>query len=295
MMFENCLFLSICDGDTYTRLVNNLFKSLKYYHPKIKTACFSKTIIENSDIFLDINKYYKTLNIVNNNTLNDFNLSTQDIGEGPHVGYSFKISLISLLESNIIKDYEKIIYLDGDSECVSEMYMDDSIKKSKVFTAFCQSIITQNPSIMNRIHNKWYWNGKYFYEWQNFAKHHNIKEWKNVNGGLYVINTNYIQTLKNNFIKWNREIMSFFNTKILSHNDELIMSLIQATEEGYNTPDIARNGISQINTSEDFKQVKKTKIFHYYPWFFSNEEETPIKVNATCVHSPGSKHELINQ
>jgi len=292
-MFENCLFLSICDSDTYIKMTNNLFRSLKYYHSKIKTACFSKTRIENSDIFLDINKYYKTLNIVNNNTLNDFNLSTQDIGEGPHVGYSFKIGLMSLLETNIRNDYEKIIYLDADSECVDEMHMDDTIKKAKVFTAFCQSIVTQNISVSSRINNDWYWNGKYFYEWQKFAKYYNIKEWKNVNGGLYIVNTNYTQTLKNHFVEWNRKIMSFFNSASLTHNDELVMSLIHATEEGYNGPDIARNGISQINTSENFDKIKEIKKFNYYPWFFSNEEDMPINVKATCVHSPGSKEQFI--
>lgn len=292
-MIENCLFLCISDGSSYEKMTSNLFRSLKYFNPSITTACFSNNPIDYCDIYLNLNLFYNKINSEKSyKNLNDFNLGTNDtVGSGKdHVGYSFKIGLISLLPSNIINNYKKIIYLDSDAECVDPLTIDQSIKESKIYAGWCQSIITNNAHIQNRIDKNWFWNGKYFYEWQKFAKYHSISEWKNTNGGLYVIETNYINELKKTFIKWNLAIKNFFNSSVF-HNDELVMSLILATEEGYNTPNIINNNICQLNINHyDFEKIRKTKEFYYSPWFCSDDVEIPIKVKGTCVHSPGSKN-----
>jgi hypothetical protein len=288
-MLDDCLFLAIGDGERYDNMANNLFKSLKFYNNNVKTLYIGFKEIKNCDIFLDINSLYDETQ-TNNHNLNDFNIGVDFfVGSNPHIGYSFKIGLISKIPNYILKDFKKIIYIDSDSECVQEILFDESIRNSKVYAAWDQSIVTKNINIANNINKKWKWNNRSFYYWQRFAEFHKIEEWKNVNGGLYVIDTNYIQKLFNNFVKWNINIANFFND-ILRHNDELVMSLILATEENYSTPDISRNGICQINMNENFEEIRKYKNFKYQPWFFSNEESYPITVKATCVHSPNSKN-----
>ena len=87
--------------------------------------------------------------------------------------------------------------------------------------------------------------------------------------------------------------MKIQNNYDCRHNEELSLSLMMS-EYGYQTPNICKNGISQLNMGFDLDRIREEKKFNYEAWFFTDdiESKSSVGVKATCVHSPGMKQKM---
>lgn len=268
-MEKDTLIFTVAQGKLYERLASNLLRSIKTFHEDATTACLSKNCPNFCDIHIPLDK-----------DVNEFCIGGQS--------YSFKLGILPHMK-NVLKDFKKLIYIDSDSECVDKMHFDESIYNSDFYSAWCQSIVTENPSVKSKINPEWNWLGQSFRKYTDFALENGIKEWKNVNGGLIVVSCEKIEFICEKFRIWMEKINSFYSKN--AGNDELVMSLILAEMyPRYETPDICRNGICQLNMHYDPRTIRKNKSFMYDPWFNSSGSTL---VKATCVHSPGGKNVLV--
>lgn len=276
---KKCLFLTITQGESYGKMASNLFSTIKKHNQDVKTACFSFERPKECDFYFDIKKISEGCS-----DLNDFNIGT--------ASYSWKINLISKVPNEILNQFSKVIFLDSDTECVDKMIIDESIMDSDFYVPWCQSIVTDDKTVSSRINKRWVWNGK-FSDHRVFANSQAIKEWKNVNGGLIVVDKKIISKIKEWFEKWEFEVQKHY---YCGHSDEFCLSLMMS-ECGYQTPNICKNGISQLNMSCDLDIVRKEKKISYNAWFFTDdiESKSTVEVKATCVHSPGMKHKMMTE
>jgi hypothetical protein len=267
-MKSDTLIFTVAQGSVFERMASNLFRTIKNFNEEAVTACLSPNKPNLCDIHVLLDR-----------DINDFCLEGQS--------YSFKLgSLLSM--KDILKDFKKLIYLDSDCECVDKMHFDESIYQSDFYSAWCQSIVTENEEVSSRINRGWSWQGQTFQRHEEFAKENGFKEWKNVNGGLIVISCEKIELICDAFKKWTHKIKNFYGRR--GSNDELVLSIILADMyPEYKTPDICRNGICQLNMSHDPRVIRQEKKFMYEPWFNSSGSTL---VKATCVHSPGWKELL---
>ena len=268
-MEKDILIFTVAQGRLYERLASNLFRSIRLFNQEVTTACISLNKPSFCDIHIPLDR-----------DVNEFCIEGQS--------YSFKLGILPHIK-DVLKDFKKLVYIDSDSECVDRMYFDESIYKSDFYSAWCQSIVTEDKNIKSRISPDWNWLGQDFRKHAEFALENGIKEWKNVNGGLIVISCDKIDFVFEKFTNWMGKVNSFYNKN--AGNDEMIMSLILAEMyPDYKTPDICKNGICQLNMSCNPKTIRKEKSFVYDPWFNSSGSTL---VKATCVHSPGGKNTLV--
>ena len=264
-MDKDTLIFTAVQGPLYERLAANLFRSIKAFHANSVTACLSKTAPKFCDIHIPFA-----------GDINEFCIDS--------VPYSFKLGLLPKLKDEL-KNFKKLIYIDSDSECVDTMHFDESIYNSDFYSAWCQSIVTENNDIQSKINPDWNWLGLSFQNLADFAAAHRLKEWKNVNGGLIVISCDKVDVIREKFHAWVDKIKSFYGEP--KGQDELVLSLLQAElNPSYATPNIAKNGICQLNTQHDPRTIRQTKSFTYEPWFNTSGS---TRVKATCVHSFGWK------
>lgn len=268
-MEKDILIFTVAQGRLYERLASNLFRSIKFFHDGLTTACMSLNKPSFCDIHIPLDR-----------EINEFSIAGQS--------YSFKIGAM-LQMKDILKDFKKIIYLDSDSECVNDMKFDKAIYDSEFYAAWCQSIVTENKQIKSKINPDWVWQGAKFSKHSEMANFYGIKEWKNINAGLICVSCDKVESVCEKFEIWVERVGKFHHKNFGS--EEIILSLMLAEMyPEYNTPDICKNGICQLNMGSDPKTIRKEKSFIYNPWYNSGGSSL---VRATCVHSPGGKNTLV--
>lgn len=287
MNFNKILFFTVAQGKDYELMALNLCKSIKKYNKRAVIATVSREPVSFSDIHLDIKEICK-----NTNDINELLIRNQ--------AYSWKMGVTKFLP----KEFKKYVFLDCDSECFSAMDVNDPAIQNKFYSAWCQSIITANKEVMNKIDkNNWSWHGSTFEGLIAFAKKFNIKEWKNINAGMFTIHSSHVDRYIERYYYWADRLSCFFpeyykiynfDKKLAWGTEEITFSLLQAEEDPmYKSLDICRNRIAQLcmNFSADY--VRKNKSFDYSAWFSTRKSSTNVR--ATTVHFPNGKKELIEQ
>lgn len=277
-LIERTIFFTIAQGDQYEKMASNLFYSLKLKHPEIKTACISYTPVKFCDYHFSISELCPSLNNINESSIN---------GQA----YSFKLGIYKRIPKDFLNQFDKIIFYDCDSICINKIEIDEIIFESKFYVPWCQSIVTEDLKIKSKINENWAWNGAHFYKHAEFAKLHNIKEWKNVNAGLVVISTKELDNLIEMYVNLTNKIYSFYGHEYGA--EELTFSLMMSIlDSKYTTPNICNNKINQLCMNQSIEDVINNNKFKYTPWFNSTGQES-FEVFPTCVHFPGQKLNLI--
>lgn len=275
---ERTIFFTIAQGDIYEKLAENFFLSLKSKHDNIKTACISYNPVKYCDYMFDISKLCPSLNNINESSIN---------GQS----YSFKLGIYKRIPKDFLNQFDKIIFYDCDSLCINKIEIDEIIFESKFYVPWCQSIVTQNSEINNRINPNWAWNGAEFKKHAEFASINKIKEWKNVNAGLVVISTKELDNLIEMYLDLTNKIYNFYGHE--HGTEELTFSLMMSIlDSKYTTPNICSNKIGQLCMVDSVEDVINNNKFEYIPWFNSSGQNN-FEVFPTCVHFPGQKSKLI--
>jgi hypothetical protein len=277
-LIKKTIFFTIAQGEIYENMSSNLFRSLKKNNPSIQTA----SICNNSPKFCDYTFKISDL-CPNTKNINEASINNQS--------YSFKLGIYEKIPQDFLKKFDKIIFYDSDSFSINPIEIEDIIFESIFYVPWCQSIITQNKKISENIDLNWAWNGGYFYQHSEFAKIHNIKEWKNVNAGLISISTNQLFDLIDLYKYWSDKIYKFYG---INHGtEELTFSLMMSDlDSQYQTPNICNNKLGQLCMDDTIENVTLNKKFNYFPWFNSTEQKY-YEIIPTCVHFPGQKLKLI--
>jgi hypothetical protein len=277
-LINKTIFFTVAQGEDYETMSSNLFYSLKKNNPDIKTAC----ICHNTPKFCDYS--FK---------ISDLCPITKDVNESSinNQAFSFKLGIYEKIPKEFLLKFDKIIFYDTDSISISTIQIDEIIYESIFYVPWCQSIVTENKTISQKINLNWVWNGAYFDQHTKFAKLHDIKEWKNVNAGLVVISTQKLFDLIDLYKEWSNRLYNFYG---IDHGtEELTFSLMMANiDSKYETPNISNNRIGQLCMNDSIENVMNSKVFNYTPWY--NSEDIIYEVIPTCVHFPGEKDKLIN-
>jgi hypothetical protein len=276
--FDRTIFFTIAQGEPYEKMAENLFFSLKNKHSNIKTACISYSKIKYCDYVFKISELCPI-----ENNINEAHIHKQS--------YSFKLGIYEKIPKEFLKNFDKIIFYDSDSICLNSITIDQSILDSNFYVPWCQSIVTQDPLVNKNINLKWEWSGATFKQHSEFAKIHNIKEWKNVNAGMIAISTKELFELIDLYKDWVKKIYKFYGDN--HGTEELTFSLMLANlNPEFTMPDICNNRIGQLCMTDTVVNVKYNNFFNYSPWFNSTDKKH-YQVIPTCVHFPGQKNKLI--
>lgn len=275
--YNDIIFFCIAQGSLYEKMTENFFYSLKFFHPNIKTACISHNNINYCDYFFKISDLCPKTNNINEASIN---------GQS----YSFKLGTYQKIPREFLDRFKKIIFYDSDSLCLNPIRIDESIYSSKLYVPWCQSIVTEDPNIKKNINEQWIWSGATFQKHRNFAELYNIKEWKNINAGMIVIEIKELNNLIDLYYSLTNKIYNFYGNH--HGTEELTLSLmITILDPSYKTPNICNNSLGQLCMNDSIENVKKNKKFLYYPWFNSSGKKY-YEVLSTCVHFPGEKNTL---
>lgn len=275
---DKILFFTIAQGDQYEKMASNLFYSLKLKHPEIKTACVSRNVIKFCDYIFNISELCPLTNDINEASIN---------GQS----YSFKLGIYKKIPIDFLKQFEKIIFYDCDSICLNNIEIDNSIFDSIFYVPWCQSIVTDNKIINDKINLKWSWSGASFKKHAEFANLIGVKEWKNVNAGMIVISIKELHNLIDLYFDLTNKIYNFYGKN--HGTEEITFSLMMSIlDSSYSTPNIYTNKIGQLCMDDSIENVKNNNKFNYYPWFNSTKDRY-YEVFPTCVHFPGQKSKLI--
>jgi hypothetical protein len=276
---DKTIFFTIAQGVLYEKMAENLFLSLKSKNNKIKTACISNNPIKYCDYLFKISDLCPLTNEINECHINE-------------QSYSFKLGVYGKIPKEFFNNFDKIIFYDCDSVCISPIQVDESIFESIFYVPWCQSIVTKNPAIKSKIDENWAWNGANFKKHWEFANLNNIKEWKNVNAGLIVLSANKLFELIETYQQWTNKIYNFYGNH--HGTEELTFSLMLADiDPKFKTPNICNNKIGQLCINDNSENVILNNKFNYYPWFNSTDSKY-YEVKPTCVHFPHEKLKFSN-